>query len=175
MRIEEPFVKAHLALWLGSRGATRVRVSIDGAEPNPGTIQRVLTDAGYVRTPLKKSVAAWTGKYVCGNQEVLVVSRPGIDITAVLSDQRQFLAECKGEPTLKRTQAGNDRTALYTALGQLLMSAGKQNAREFMLVLGLPDTQRFREMAKEISNNRLLNRARVGVLLVKGQGEVDQV
>lgn len=36
-RIEEPFLKGHLALWLAARGAAEVRVSVDGAEPNPDT------------------------------------------------------------------------------------------------------------------------------------------
>jgi hypothetical protein len=36
MRITEPFVKVTYALWLVSKGANNVRVSVDGAETSPG-------------------------------------------------------------------------------------------------------------------------------------------
>ena len=173
MRIVEPFVKAHLALWLVARGGENIEVSVDGAEPHPGMVCEILTRAGFVRTPNKNSVAEWTGRYKSpSGAVVLVESKPGADVKAILPPNRHFLAECKGELTEKGTRAGNDKTAFYTGLGQLLVIAGQSERSPDVIALGLPHMPRFAEMAKQASTNKLLKELKVTVLLVNAQGQV---
>lgn len=174
-RIEEPFLKVHLALWLAARGATHVRVSIDGAEPNPDTIRQRLLAAGYARTPITQSRASWTGVYARGQTQITVVSRPGIDVTAALGEGTTFVAECKGEPTTKGARAGADLVSLYTALGQLIRHAGDVSPLPEERALAIPATARLRHVAQEVSRNPLVQTLGITLLLVDSEGTVARV
>lgn len=174
-RIEEPFLKGHLALWLAARGAAEVRVSVDGAEPNPDTIRKLLLAAGYSQQLVAKSRPIWTGLYARGQTQITVVSKPGIDIEAVLGDGTIFVAECKGEPTESGTRAGTDLTSLYTALGQLVRRAGEMTPLPEEKVLAIPDMERLRRIAGEIARNQLVQAMGITLLLVDAQGKVARV
>lgn len=174
MRIEEPFVKAQFALWLASRGALVIRVSVDGAEPHPGTIQRVLSEAGYSHAHAKGSVVPWTGQYVRdGGVRIDVVSMPGVDVCAEMSDGERWVAECKGEPTAAGMRAGADRTALYTGLGQLIMTAGAMQKGPQRMLLVVPVTSRV--LADQASKNPYLRGLQISVVTVDAGGIVTEV
>ena len=172
MRLQEPFIKAHLALWLAGEGATAITVSIDGAEPNASCIQEILLAEGFSHEVNRKSRARWTGKYWRGGTTISVISRPGVDVRALLADGRLFQAECKGEPTTKGTRAGNDQTAFYTGLGQLLMTSGRSTQSPDVAALVLPDTERFARWATEASRNQFLKGLNLKWLLVRADGQV---
>jgi len=121
MRITEPFIKTHLALWLVSRGARNITLSVDGAEPSPEIVADVLKGHGYSHQPAPRSIAKWTGEYVASSARIVVVSRPGFDVDATFRDGRRCVAECKGEPTPSGVKAGLDLTAFYTGLGSSLL------------------------------------------------------
>ena len=125
IRIVEPLLKAHLVLWLVKQGARRVDVSIDGAEPDTASFGEVMVHAGYVRRPLPDSRATFTGIFVSGPVEVVVISKPGPEMLADIPGRGLILAECKGEPTPKGVSAGGDITAFNTGLGQLIVAAGR--------------------------------------------------
>jgi hypothetical protein len=156
-RIEEPFLKVHLALWLAARGATHVRVSVDGAEPNPDTIRQRLLAAGYSHTPIAESRAVWTGAYARGQTQITVVSRPSIDVTAALGEGTTFVAECKGEPTAKGIKAGD------------VSPLPQEKA------LAIPATARLRRIAQEVSRNPLVQTLGITLLLVDAEGNVARV
>ena len=102
MRIEEPFLKAHYVLWLVDQGAEDVTLSVDGAEPYPEQVAEILGGRGYSRSRLPGSTVTWTGRFMrAGKAQILVVSRPGLDVEATLPEGGLLAAECKGEPTAK--------------------------------------------------------------------------
>lgn len=176
MRIVEPFLKAHLALWLVEKGAEQVTVSVDGAEPTPLAFRKALLDAGYIREPLKGSVAAFTGCYSReGSPSINCISQPGPDIKAEFPAGRVILAECKGEPTQKGIAAGQDRTSFYTAIGQLIIAAGEKADLPDEMILGLPDTPRIRELSRTALGNPLLQTMPLSLMLVNGTGRVEQL
>jgi len=174
LRIEEPFLKGQLALWLPARGAVQVRVSVDGAEPNPDTIRQLLSTAGYLKTSIAKSRPIWTGLYARDQTEITVVSRPGIDIEAALGDGTIFVAECKGEATQSGIRAGTDLTSLYTALGQLIRRAGEMSTLPQEKALVIPDTGRLRRIAREIARNQFIQLLGIALLLVDAQEKVSR-
>lgn len=171
-RISEPFLKAHLALWLAGRGATGIVLSVDGAEPLPGDVPEVLTASGYVRQP-QASGPAWTGVFrAAGTDDIAVVSRPGADIVARLSDGRRLIGECKGESTPSGVRSGLDRTSVYTALGQLIYTAGGHEPLPDVLLLALPRTTRCEGFATTLARNPLLADWQMEVVLVDHTGTV---
>jgi len=167
MRIIEPFVKAHLALRLASRGAASITVSVDGAEPNPIVVRQILTMAGYTRTPLERSRAEWTGKYkAVSGAEILVNSRPGIDVSASLPNGQACVAECKGEPTAKGIKSGMDLTSFYTCVGQLILRRGGEK------ILAVPKGTRFTTMA--LRHKTALRSSNIKVVLIDEAGHLEE-
>lgn len=73
MRVEEPFLKTHLALWCVSKGAREITLSVDGGENHPEAILELLTEAGYGRTPLR-------GRPSDGRGCIWAVSRRGFGL-----------------------------------------------------------------------------------------------
>jgi hypothetical protein len=63
-RVPEPFIKLYYALWLASKGAKVIHVSVDGAEPEHEIIARTLEIKGYKRQPLSGSKVNWTGVFL---------------------------------------------------------------------------------------------------------------
>jgi hypothetical protein len=176
MRIEEPFLKGHLALWLVAKGATSIRVSIDGAEPHPEAIRRILMDAGYSHMPSRQSKAPWTGRYeAAGRPAITVVSLPGVDIDAEFAASGHWVVECKGEPTPAGLRSGQDRTAFYSGLGQLIMTAGAMSPVPSRSILAIPNTQRLCALAAVASYNPYVQRLSVSFLTVDAVGQVVEV
>jgi hypothetical protein len=170
-RIAEPLVKAHLALWLIERGAQELTVSVDGQEPDREAIQRVLGQAGY-RLEWSRG-PAWTGKYDApGRPPIEVVSRPGPDVRAVFPGDVSLVAECKGEQTAAGVKAGTDLTAFYTALGQLIVTAGEASPRPDRLLLVVPDTPRVHQFAERAARNPLVRSLRISVVAIDAAGTV---
>lgn len=175
MRIAEPFVKVHFALWLASKGANEITVSVDGAEPSPHTVFDVLKAHGYSHMPAPRSIAKWTGQYAAPGRRIVVVSRPGFDIQAVFPDGKRCVAECKGEPTPKAVQAGLDLTSFYTGLGQLIIALGSLDPMPEWKILALPKTQRLVQIADRASGNSLLRQLDIQIVLVDGNGGVKEL
>lgn len=170
----EPRVKAYLALWLIGRGAREVAVSVDGAEPSPDRVREMLIAAGCVREAMSRSAVGWTGRYTATEGATIsVVSRPGIDVMATFEGGTRWLIECKGEPTASGFKSGQDRTLFYTALGQLLMTAGLSHADHKLVAV--PESVRLRLLAKEAVDHPILRTLGVGVLLVRSDGAVEEV
>jgi len=171
-RISEPFLKAHLALWLVKRGATSIVVSVDGAEPQPVDVPEVLAAAGHTRQS-QTTRPDWTGVFQStGAHDIRVVSRPGVDIDATLPDGRRLVGECKGEVTPTGVRSGLDRTAVYTALGQLIYTAGAHDPLPDILLLALPRTARCEGFATTLTHNPLLADWNLEVVLVNHAGTV---
>ncbi len=121
-------MKAHIALWLANRGATDLVISVDGAEPNPADVVDILKGAGYSRHAPPKS-PSWTGIYTTANhRDIRVTSQAGPDVRAAMPSGTRLLGECKGQPTASGVKAGLDLTGFYTALGQLIVAAGDEQA-----------------------------------------------
>ena len=175
-RITEPFVKVSYALWIVDKGAVSIRISVDGAEPNPEQVAEILTSNGYVREPLTGSKVSWTGRFsLHGKVEVVVSSQPGVDISATFQNEKVLVAECKGEPTPKAVKSGLDRTDFYTALGQLIMTSGNLKPKPQFKVVVLADTDRLRGLAGEATQNILLRQMGVSLALVDRLGNVSEV
>ncbi len=173
-RITEPFVKISYALWLASKDAENIHVSVDGAEPEPQQVLEMLRSQGYSRTPLAGSKVPWTGNYSLRNHAIRVSCLPGVDVKASMPDGF-LVAECKGEPTEKGIKAGTDRTAFYTGIGQLLYAAGQMQKVPQHIKVVLPDTLRMRGFAEEASRNSLLRRLSLGFVLVSRAGTVIEI
>ncbi len=175
LRIVEPFVKAHLALWLVSKGAKKIEVSVDGAEPYPETIKGIIVQAGFDHKALKGSRVAWTGRYVAKGTEILVISRPGLDVKTILPGDVVFVAEAKGEPTSSAQKAGRDRNAFCAGLGQVILAAGALQQMPKRIALALPDKGRFVQLAHDASKNPILRDCGLTFLLVDKEGKVTEV
>ena len=176
MRITEPFVKVSYALWVVDKGAKRVDVSVDGAELNPERVPEILVSRGYVREPLPGSKVDWTGRFSGpGAVEVTVSSRPGLDIQAFFPGGGLLVAECKGEPTPTAVKSGLDRTALYAAVGQLIISAGDLSPLPQHMVVVLPDTDRLRVLANKAAQNSYLRQIGLSFVLVGGSGRISEI
>ena len=170
-RINEPYLKACVALWLGERGAKEIQVSVDGAEPDPDEFRRTLEEAGYTREPRKGSSVEWTGTYRNDQGiEITTISMPGLDIEATFPDGTRFLAEAKGEPTPKGVKAGTDLTALYTCLGQLIFCLQEPLPDERALCL--PATERMESYVSKMLRNPLINQLGISIVLVNSEGKV---
>lgn len=175
MRITEPFVKLSYVSWLVAKGATKVQVSVDGAEPGHDIVAQTLEAKGYKRQPLERSRVAWTGRFSKGSVNITVLSQPGIDIEAHFSDGKVLVAECKGEPTLSGVKSGLDLTALYTALGQLIITADDEGKSPLKLVLVVPNTPRLRDRIIRTAQNTRIKKLGVGLALVDESGKVTEI
>jgi len=175
MRITEPFVKVSYTLWLVSKGANNIEVSVDGAEPKHEIVAQTLALKGYRRQPLKGSNVSWTGIFSCKGVEITVLSKPGVDIKAYFQDGKILVAECKGEPTPSGVKSGLDLTAFYTALGQLIITADDEGKPPSNLVLVVPDTSRLRDRVIRTSQNTRFNKLGVGLVLVDESGKVTEI
>ena len=174
-RIVEPFVKVSYALWIVNKGAVSIRISVDGAESNPEQVAEILISRGYLREPLATSNVSWTGRFsLRGKVEVVVSSQPGVDIAATFENKRLLVAECKGEPTLAAIRSGLDRTAFYTAIGQLIITCGNLPAQPQQKVIVLADTDRLRALASDAAQNTLLRQIGVSFALVDRLGNVSE-
>ena len=173
-RTHEPFVKAQFALWLLQQGASRVVVSIDGAEPDPHTARDVLLTEGFVREPIKSSAVDWTGTYSHDDCEVMIWAKPGIDISATMPDG-VWIAECKGEPTKSGIASGADLTALYTCLGQLMRRGGEDGLNPKRLFIAVPKGDRLAATYCELAANCLVRRVGIEIALVDEDGRVDVI
>lgn len=172
LRVEEPFIKAHLALWLAARGASVIRILVDGAESHPDQLRQILVSAGYSHQVAPKSRVVWTGTYTRDQTQILIASRPGLDVSASLPSGEMFVAECKGQPTPIAVKSGADLTSLYNALGQLVRHVGEMAAQPQERALVLADTHRMRGIAQDISRNPAVRTLEVFVLLVDSSGKV---
>lgn len=175
MRISEPFIKVSYALWLSTKGAKTIRVSVDGAEPEHEIVAQILESKGYKREPIRGSKVNWTGLFFKEGVEVTVVSRPGIDIEAKFPDGKLIVAECKGEPTSKGVKSGLDLTAFYTALGQLIITADGEGKSPSHAVLVMPDTSRIRNIADTTAQNARFRKLDIGLTLVDQSGGVIEI
>jgi len=175
MRVTEPFVKISYVLWLVSKGANNIRVSVDGAEPNPQIFSQTLESKSYRRQSLKGSRVDWTGRFSREVVDITVLSQPGIDIEAHFPDGKVLVAECKGESTPKGVKSGVDLTAFYTALGQLIITADNEGKSPLNLALVMPDTPRLRDIVIRAAQNTRLKKLGVGLALVDESGKVTEI
>jgi|GEM_PF-4480683 len=175
MRINEPFVKVSYALWLVSKGANNIEVSVDGAEPEHEVVANALASKGYQRAPLESSNADYTGIFSNKGVVITVLSRPGIDIKAYFQDGKILVAECKGEPTSSGVKSGLDLTAFYTALGQLIITADDGEKLPSNLAVVMPDTPRLRERVIRFSKNARFAKLDVDLVLVDESGRISQI
>lgn len=160
-------MKAHLALWLTAQGARHIEVSVDGAEPDPVAIRRIFAEARFTRRPLEKSRAEWTGTYAAPTgTEVIVKSVPGIDVSARFPDGRQWVAECKGEPTASGVKAGQDLTDFYTCLGQLVLRSGDRKI--------LATAKSTRTTGMTLTHKKALEQSGITVLVIHETGLVEE-
>ena len=176
MRITEPFVKVHYVLWLVGKGANKILVSVDGAKPNHEIVAQTLEREGYNRQPLIDSKVNWTGHFTKAEVTITVFSRPGIDIKAYFTNGELLLAECKGEPTASGIKSGQDLTALYTALGQLILTVNNEAKSEHLnLALVVPDSTRLKDKLALTGRNTRLKQMRIGLALVDESGKIKEI
>lgn len=175
MRISEPFIKLSYTLWLASKGAKRIRISVDGAEPEHERVATTLESKGYKRQPIIGSKVNWTGLFSREDVEITVVSRSGVDIEAHFPDGKLIMGECKGEPTPKSVKSGLDLVAFYTALGQLIVTTNDNENSLPSLVLVLPDTIRLRDITSRITQNNRFKKLGIEIILVDEFGKVTEL
>lgn len=175
-RITEPYLKARFCLWLVERGASYIRVSVDGAEPVPDGFRKELLGYSWAHTALTRSLASWTGTYrhPAGACEIEAVSKPGLDVVAKVSGE-VWVAECKGEPTPNGVKAGSDLTSTYTALGQLLIGGGAYTPTPSRLLLAIPASIRMENFFASAARNPLVCKANITLVLVGRDGSVREV
>lgn len=121
-RVTEPFLKARFALWLAERGATRIAIAVDGAEPKATEVKDLFRSAGYDFAHSPRTLTSYAGDYLKPGTSISVSARPGLDIRATFSGGRELLAEAKGEKT-SGISAGADWTSVAEIVGQLLLGA----------------------------------------------------
>jgi len=165
-RISESFVKVSYALWVVDKGAVSVTVSVDGAERNPELVADTLISRGYTREPLLS---------LHRKTEIVVISQPGPDISAYFPDKSMLVAECKGEPTPSAVRSGSDRTAFYTAVGQLIITTGSLQYLPQQLVVVMADTKRLRALVSDTAHNGLLRQLGLSFALVNRSGEISEI
>ncbi len=175
MRVTEPFVKISYVLWLVTKGANNIRVSVDGAEPQRQIVAQTLESKAYRRQSLEGSKVDWTGRFSREAVDITVLSQPGVDIEAHFPDGKVLVAECKGEPTPKGVKSGIDLTAFYTALGQLIITADDERKSPPNLALVVPDTPRLRGIVIRAAQNTRLKKLGVGLSLVDESGKVTEI
>lgn len=173
-RVTEPFLKARFALWLADRGATRIAIAVDGAEPRAAEVKDLLCSGGYDFDHSPRTRTAYVGDYLKLATSISVSARPGLDIRATFSDGRELLAEAKGEKTVSGTSAGADWTSIAEIIGQLLLGASDADAAA-LLALVLPNTERVARFARRLAENRFLLRIPVYVSVVDSLGEVREI
>jgi len=163
-------------LWLVDKGANKILVSVDGAEPNHEIVAQMLEMKGYQRQSLKGSKVDWTGRFTKAGVDIIVFSRPGIDIEAHFLNGELLLAECKGQPTAKGIKSGQDLTALYKALGQLIITASdEEKSGPLNLVLVVPDSIHLKERLIRTARNTRLKKLGIGLALVDESGKVKEI
>lgn len=175
MRINEPFVKVSYVLWLISQGASNIKISVDGAEPEHDIVAQILLSRGYFRESLPNSNIPWTGKFSREKTKIIVWSKPGVDVEASFHNGKFLVAECKGEPTTKGVKSGLDLTSFYTALGQLIITADDGEKSFSKLAVVMPDTFRIRERVIRFSQNPRFVNLGIDLVLVDESGNVKQI
>jgi hypothetical protein len=176
MRITEPFIKISYVLWLLDKGAQNIRISVDGTEPEHQIIAQTLALKGFHREPLSGSKVDWTGKFSKKEVEIIIISKPGIDIEAHFPNEKVLLAECKGEPTSSATRSGQDLRALYTALGQLIITANsEEESVPLNLALVLPYSIRLKEILTRTARNTRLIKLGIGLAIIDKSGKVSEI
>lgn len=174
-RIVEPFVKAAFARWLLQNGARDVTVSVDGMEARASEFPTWMQVVGFEFEADPRSRATWVGRFGHSTGTVTTCCKPGLDIIATLDDGTQAVGECKGEPTKSGIGSGQDLTALYQCLGQLIVSAGKLNPLPTRRFLVLAHSGRLAPTVELVRQNALVRQAGIDVATVSATGQVTLV
>ena len=176
-RIPEAQVALSLALWLIREGLVRdtVSVSIDGAMVSVHGIEifdpvSFLSGRGWDR---REPENKWSGSFVrSGSTSVIEVhSRPGVgDVSAVLTDGRRFIAECKKGYSAS-TRSNPEYPLMREALGQILTM---RTVRETdVLAVAVPSNSKSLELARKWRRAPLIMQSGIKILTVDADGQVD--
>jgi hypothetical protein len=176
-RTPEAQVALSLALWLIRKGMVRdaVSVSIDGAMVRVQSNDifdpvSYLSARGWNRHGEEEK---WSGSFRrsgCTNV-IEVHSRPGEgDVSAVLTDGRRFIAECKkGNAAPSRSNPEYPR--MREALGQILTRLDVRDSD--VLAIAVPSNQKSVELAAKWRQAPLVMRTGIRILTVDADGKVD--
>lgn len=176
-RTPEAQVALSLALWLIQQGLVRdtVSVSIDGAMVrvhgkdifDPVSF---LAERGWKRRGLEEK---WSGLFFHPDSSLVIEvhSRPGVgDVSAVLTDGRCFIAECK-KGNAESSRSNPEYPRMREALGQILTRLEVRDTD--VLAIAVPSNPKTMELAERWRDAPLVMRTGIKILTVDDEGEVD--
>lgn len=113
----------------------------------------------------------WQGEYRRGSRTLTIQHRHGPDVTVTTTAGR-MLAECKAGP-LEPVKGRGEHNILCTAIGQAVTMKGVTESDTLMVAV--PMTKRFEEVAREMLALPLVQRTGIRIMLVKPGGEVKEL
>ncbi|MDP9439565.1 MAG: hypothetical protein M3P49_12630 [Actinomycetota bacterium] len=175
-RMPEAEVALRLAFHLLDRpgGDGVAEVALDGMQVRSRTvevfpIEGFLESEGWVQTR-QEGKNDWQGTYERSGFRLEVHARSGVDDVVWRAGARRIRAECKGGPIAVR-KGSPEYPSLREALGQLLTV--KRIEEGDVMVAAVPDTDRFRRLAREWASAPLVERSGIRIVLVGRDGSVE--
>lgn len=159
----------HLLALPGSDGAAHV--AIDGAQvfvhgSEVFCIKAFLEENGWKQAE-STAQHKWQGEYSKDELRLTVHSRPGEGDVVTWIAGKCIRAECKGGP-LTRKPANSEYRIMREALGAVITIDRVPD----ILVVAVPNTERFLRLAKLWRTAPLVERSQVQIVLVGGDGSV---
>jgi hypothetical protein len=173
-RMLEAEVALRLALYLLSLpdSGSMASVTMDGIKVRglPAfDIDGSMAQAGWsqIKAP-NVTCSTWTGAYSCGEKTIRVHSRAGEGDVVTHVNGRRIAAKCTKGPLVRRA-ANPEVSLLMEALGQALVL---DVARDDAVVVAVPDTPGFRQLADQWRGRPLVKKAGIQIALVSRDGTV---
>lgn len=149
-----------------------VEVAVDGASVKVGEeeifpIGAFLEERGWCQVG-QSGKNDWGGTYERRKQKLRIHSNPGNGDVVICIGTRRIVAECKKGPLAKK-KGSQERRNLTEALGQALLWPARPSD---VVVVAVPDTERFRVLANQWRALPLVAKAGIQICLVSPNGEV---
>ena len=177
---DDPMPEAEVSLRLAfhvmglQRKQSPVRIAIDGAQihVHGSQVFRILPfleDHGWEQVE-QKGKNPWQGWYENGKRELRIHSHPGEGDVVATVRSRRLRAECKSGPLIKKP-GSREYPKLRQALGQILTV--QQVEPRDRLIVAVPLSPKFRQLADRWRTAPLVQRCRIGIVLVGRDGAVE--
>jgi hypothetical protein len=164
---------AFFLLDLPNSGNT-AQVALDGAQVQVRgnqifSLTDFLADMGWSQVE-QKGKRDWQGRYEKEGKYLEIHSRSGIGDVVVSVGHRRVYAECKKGPLVPKP-ANPEYKLLREAIGQVITV--KQVQDNDIMVVAVPDSPKFRQLASEWREIPLVKRAGIQIVTVARDGAVD--
>jgi hypothetical protein len=149
-------------------------IALDGAQIYVGSreifpLSRYLQDQGW-RQIEQQGKRDWHGRYERNGQYLEIHSKSGVGDVVVRVGDKRVRAECKKGSFLQK-RANPEYKLLREAIGQLVSI--EQLTDGDLLVVAVPDTDKFRDLVMKWRNRPLIKRAGIQFALVSQNGAVE--